>query len=176
MIEKKQLLVCFLILTSFFSSFGFIARAQDSSINPDKVKALSELPSKTSEETLFTPVSDNLVPAGTITVSPNVAIPDDAYIGTGDGNDGFGTDAGMACSTINTTAVIPSGRVVSAVSANVQLTHTWIGDLTIKLRSPDGNILTILNRPGSTVAATSSSVHSWVRRTNSGFSTRSSGG
>jgi subtilisin-like proprotein convertase family protein len=152
MIEKKQTIVCFLMFTLIFSSFSFAVRAQDSSINPDKVKALSELPPTPSEETSFTPMSDNLVPAGTITASPNLAIPDDAYIGTLDGNDGFGTDAGMACSAINTTALIPAGRVVSSVSANVRLTHTWIGDLTIKLRSPSGSILTILNRPSSTVA------------------------
>ncbi len=77
-------------------------------------------------------------------------IPDDGYIGTLDGNDGFGTDAGMACSTINTATVLPAGRAVYNTTVNVNINHTWIGDLTIKLRSPGGTILTLLNRPGST--------------------------
>ena len=150
MIRKNQLLVCFLMFAVHFSSLGFAARAQDSSINPDKVKALSE-PVETvkPDDLTFTPGSDELVPSGTITASPNVPIPDNGYIGTSDGNDGFGTDAGMTCSAINTTAFVPAGRTISSVSANVRITHTWIGDLTIKLRSPDGAILTLLNRPGS---------------------------
>ena len=151
--KKNRAVVCFLMFAVIFSSFSFGVRAQDSTINPEKLKALSEpVEPRNTDEPNFSPTGDDLVPAGSISASPNAPIPDDGYIGTGDGNDGFGTDAGMACSPINTTGLIPAGRTVAAVSANVRLTHTWIGDLTVKLRSPDGVILTILNRPGSTAA------------------------
>jgi subtilisin-like proprotein convertase family protein len=79
-----------------------------------------------------------------------VAIPDNGYIGTLDGNDGFGTDAGMACSTVNTTGLVPASSTVYNTSINVTINHTWVGDLTLKLRSPGGQILTLLNRAGST--------------------------
>lgn len=81
-----------------------------------------------------------------VTVAPNINIPDNGYTGAAPGT------GGAVCSSINLTPVVPSGVVVSNVSANVTITHTWIGDLTIKLVAPNGAILTLLNRPGSTAA------------------------
>lgn len=49
-------------------------------------------------------------------------------------------------------AIPPVGRTVERVTTSIGASHTWIGDLTIKLRSPSGTILTLLNRPGSTAA------------------------
>jgi Regulatory P domain of the subtilisin-like proprotein convertases and other proteases len=91
-----------------------------------------------------------LPPPAKFYAAPQVAIPDGGYIGILDGNDGFGTDAGMVCSTINVSNLPPSA-VVADVSVDLRLSHTWIGDLTAKLQSPNGTILTIINRPGSNV-------------------------
>jgi Regulatory P domain of the subtilisin-like proprotein convertases and other proteases len=92
---------------------------------------------------------DSTVPPAKFYAAPEAPIPDDAYIGTLDGNDAFGPDAGMTCSTIT----VPNfpGYLIHAgeVSVDLKLSHTRIGDLTVKLRSPDGTILTLLNRPGS---------------------------
>ncbi|HEY1012643.1 MAG TPA: proprotein convertase P-domain-containing protein [Herpetosiphonaceae bacterium] len=100
-----------------------------------------------------TPVPAPPAAAGSILVAAPplpATIPDNAYIGTLDGNDAFGVDAGMACLDINTTGLVPSASTIAQASAVITATHTWIGDLTLKLRSPSGQIVTILNRPGST--------------------------
>ncbi len=144
MIRKNQLLVCFLMFAVVFSSLSFAVRAQDSSINPDKVKALSEpVQEVTSGGMAFNPGDGELVPSAVFTNNTVIAIPDDAYNGS------INT---MACSTINTTQSVAAGALVAGASVEVGLDHTWIGDLTIKLRAPDGKVLTLLNRPGSTVA------------------------
>jgi uncharacterized repeat protein (TIGR01451 family) len=73
-------------------------------------------------------------------------LPDDAYIGVLDGNDGFGADAGMACDDVDTSAVIPGGTPVSSVEVQLAANHTWIGDMTVKLMSPDGTIVAMMER------------------------------
>jgi len=93
----------------------------------------------------FVSWSLNITPATRISATPAAAMPDNGYVG------GFG-GAGQACSTINTTGIIPIGSLVTEAYIDVNLTHTWVGDLTIKLQSPGGTILTVLNRPGSNVA------------------------
>jgi len=69
-----------------------------------------------------------------------IAIPDDGY---------DGTLASMACRTINRTG---TDTIVDA-SVTVEMEHTWIGDLTIKLVSPAGTVATVLSRPGSAEAS-----------------------
>ncbi|MGA9340887.1 MAG: proprotein convertase P-domain-containing protein, partial [Rhodanobacteraceae bacterium] len=71
------------------------------------------------------------------------AIPDDGY----DGSIGS-----MACTDIDTSA-IPAGDTVTHVSITTGITHTWAGDLTAKLISPDGSILGVFSRPGYTEPA-----------------------
>jgi subtilisin-like proprotein convertase family protein len=68
----------------------------------------------------------------------NLAIPDDAYTGA------LGS---MTPSTINVAAV-GTEQVISDVTVTIALDHTFVGDLTIKLQSPSGTIVTLLNRPG----------------------------
>lgn len=80
----------------------------------------------------------------TISDAPAADIPDDGYIGILDGNDGTGTDAGMACSNLDF-----SGEPASTVLdtwLEIGITHTWLGDLTVKVKSPDGSILPVLVR------------------------------
>jgi subtilisin-like proprotein convertase family protein len=67
--------------------------------------------------------------------TPNLPIPDNAYDGS------LGS---MGQSTIE---VPLTGHTVSAVSLVLQIDHTWVGDLTVKLRSPSGTILTLVDRP-----------------------------
>lgn len=79
--------------------------------------------------------------------SPGVTITDDTYIGILDGNDGFGPDAGMVCDGIDTSGVFPFGAaMVEDVSLEFGMEHTWIGDLSVKLRSPAGTILAVMER------------------------------
>ncbi|HEY8560971.1 MAG TPA: proprotein convertase P-domain-containing protein [Pyrinomonadaceae bacterium] len=141
MIKKSQILVCLLMFAVFFSSCGFAVRAQDSSVNPDKVKVLAEPMTDVAPGAVsVNPGGAELVPSAVFTNGSIVGIPDAAY---------NGTIGSMACSTINTASVVAPGTLVAGVSVNVALDHTWIGDLTIKLRAPDGKVLTLLNRPGS---------------------------
>lgn len=72
---------------------------------------------------------------------PN-SVPDDGYVG------GFG-GVGQLCSTM-TIPTLSGGNTVQGVFVGVTMSHTWVGDLTMKLRSPSGTIFTFLNRPGST--------------------------
>jgi len=94
---------------------------------------------------------DNITPLATATKSfthnPNLSIIDDGYIGVGDGNDGFGADAGMVCDLIDTSGIIPKHFKVDKVSIDIGMTHTWLGDITLKLQSPEGTILALVERP-----------------------------
>lgn len=66
-------------------------------------------------------------------------IPDGAYDGT------LGT---MACFPV----AVPAGTVQD-VQLEIGLTHTWIGDLTVKLQSPTGTTIGLMSRPGLVEAA-----------------------
>jgi subtilisin-like proprotein convertase family protein len=76
--------------------------------------------------------------------SPNVAIGDDLYMGTLANPEGFGVAAGMTCTTMTFSGGITN---ISDVEMDLALTHTWIGDLTVKLQSPAGTIVAPLVRP-----------------------------
>lgn len=67
----------------------------------------------------------------------NISVPDNLYDGT------LGS---MSSSTI----VVPSvgADTITGLTVDVGMSHTWVGDLTIKLVSPSGSLLTLLNRPG----------------------------
>jgi subtilisin-like proprotein convertase family protein/uncharacterized protein YjdB len=43
---------------------------------------------------------------------------------------------------------IPSGAVVTGVSATINMTHTWDGDMILNLTAPNGNTLNLFNRHG----------------------------
>lgn len=40
------------------------------------------------------------------------------------------------------------GNIITDIDVTIGMSHTWIGDLTIKLVSPGGTVLTLLSRPG----------------------------
>lgn len=52
-----------------------------------------------------------------------------------------------ASSTISVSG-IPADAVVTGVSVNFNITHTYDGDLILNLRAPNGNILNLVNRRG----------------------------
>jgi len=52
---------------------------------------------------------------------------------------GGSSNAGAACA---------SGDTVATTTVQVAMSHTWIGDLTIKLISPAGTPITLVSRPG----------------------------
>lgn len=73
----------------------------------------------------------------------NAAIVDDAYKGTIDT---------MNCAMVD----LPDNglNVIAGVKVdNVKITHTWIGDLTVKLVSPDNTVITLQSRAGVAEAA-----------------------
>ena len=71
------------------------------------------------------PVGSALTPSGL-----PLAIPDNVPAGT------------------TSTLSVASNVVLTDVNVRVQITHTWVGDLFIKLRSPLGTEVTLLDRPG----------------------------
>lgn len=73
----------------------------------------------------------------TLNSAPALNIPDGNY---------DGTIASMTCDTIN--AALPGGEQVTNVTVSMGIDHTWSGDLTAKLISPDASILTLFSRPG----------------------------
>ncbi len=78
-------------------------------------------------------------PPGTFCYTgPSHPIPDNGY---------NGTTASMASATITFPV---QGTITNVQVLNLAVTHTWIGDLTIKLISPTLTVITMLNRPGST--------------------------
>ena len=64
-----------------------------------------------------------------------LAVPDNAY---------NGNTASMACHTLN----VPSFGTVDDVSVQVAMSHSYVGDLTIKLISPASTVATLVSRPG----------------------------
>jgi len=51
---------------------------------------------------------------------------------------------------MGSSAIAVSGVVGTAtdISVDVTINHTWIGDLVLKLVSPDGDTLTLMSRAG----------------------------
>lgn len=66
-----------------------------------------------------------------------LAVPDNGY---------NGTQGSMLCNTL----AVPSGGgdTVASVTVNVAMVHSFVGDLTIKLISPTGSVVTLVSRPG----------------------------
>ena len=65
----------------------------------------------------------------------DLPIPDNGY---------NGSQASMVCVDL---MALKSG-VVTNVTVKVAIDHAWLGELTIKLYSPDQKVLTLMNRPG----------------------------
>ena len=67
----------------------------------------------------------------------NMVIVDDNY---------DGTKGSMACASFN---VVANGiDRVDSIEAKVGIDHAWVGDLVIKVFSPEGTVITVLSRPG----------------------------
>ncbi|HEY0973852.1 MAG TPA: choice-of-anchor D domain-containing protein [Solimonas sp.] len=79
--------------------------------------------------------------AVTLTATPNLAIPD---------NNGPGV-----CSTI---AVAGAGNVTQA-QVEVSIDHPWVGDLNVRLNSPLGTQVVLVNRPGNPATSFGSSAN-----------------
>ena len=84
--------------------------------------------SPTPSATPATPISNVCAP---IRVTPNVRIPDNSQAFT--------------CVKLPVAAL---GRVAAGMRVQVGVTHTFISDLRMQLRSPSGQIITLMNRPG----------------------------
>jgi subtilisin-like proprotein convertase family protein len=68
---------------------------------------------------------------------PDSEIPDATY---------NGTVGSMGAYAIDLSA-LPRGHVVRTMAVVLRISHTYVGDLTIKLRSPEGTLLTLMERP-----------------------------
>jgi subtilisin-like proprotein convertase family protein len=69
-------------------------------------------------------------------------------LGSGAGDDGYnGTLGTMGSSAIAVSGV--SGASVINIEVDVNINHTWVGDLILKLQAPNGDLLTLVSRPGS---------------------------
>ncbi len=84
----------------------------------------------------------DFAPAGTggsasFSSTPAAAIPDNAY---------NGSLASMVCDVIDASS-IPAGTTISDVTVETVVAHTWVGDLTFKLQTPDGTVLALVERP-----------------------------
>ena len=79
--------------------------------------------------------------AQTYTAGPGLAlaIPDNGY---------NGTQGSMGCSTIAVASGGGGGDTVATTTVQVAQSHTFVGDLTIKLFSPAGTPITLVSRPG----------------------------
>ncbi|MFU8832973.1 MAG: hypothetical protein ACNA7J_12585, partial [Wenzhouxiangella sp.] len=73
-----------------------------------------------------------------ITSTPSASIPDGEF---------DGSLASMVCDIIDASS-IPAESTIADVEIGVAIDHTWIGDLVIKLQTPDESILGVLSRPG----------------------------
>lgn len=60
-------------------------------------------------------------------------------------------DTNPVLSSIDTAASFGPGWLVTSVSLDVVLDHTWVGDLAIELFSPTGTELQLMARPGTAI-------------------------
>ncbi len=74
------------------------------------------------------------------TLAGPLDIPDDGHDGT---LGSFVTDT----ITVTGHTSVP-GLVISDISVDIAVTHTWIGDLTLMLQTPDGSFVGLMSRPG----------------------------
>lgn len=51
-------------------------------------------------------------------------------------------------STVTSELVMAADAIITDVNVEVDIKHSWVGDLTIELRSPNGTTVTLLDRPG----------------------------
>jgi|GEM_PF-133836 len=63
---------------------------------------------------------------------------------TNDNNVTISTSAG----TISSTITVPNGASIQSVTLSTVITHSWIGDIDGTLTSPQGNAITVFERPG----------------------------
>ena len=70
-------------------------------------------------------------------------IPDDAY---------DGTLPSMFASAVTVPAGEPGGDIIADIWLEIDMSHTWVGDLVIKLDGPAG-LMTLMSRPGLDEAA-----------------------
>lgn len=75
------------------------------------------------------PVTMPAVTSGTL----SVAVPDDSPVGS--------------THTLSVTGV-PAGASIVSMSVNINLTHTWVNDMVLNLRAPNGRIINLFNRDG----------------------------
>jgi uncharacterized protein YjdB/subtilisin-like proprotein convertase family protein len=55
---------------------------------------------------------------------------------------------GAAALSSLTASSIPAGATITGISVNFNMNHTWVGDMRINLRSPNGQILNLFNQVG----------------------------
>lgn len=57
-------------------------------------------------------------------------------------------DASAVGATSTLAVPLPSGAVITSMSVNFNMTHTWVSDMVINLRAPNGNVLNLVNQRG----------------------------
>ena len=93
--------------------------------------------------------------SSTTSVTVSTAVPTDCAGATPPGDHPFSA-VGLPASIPdnNTTGVrvniaVPSGLTIQKVTVSTNITHTFRGDLVVQVVAPNGQIATLLNRPGS---------------------------
>ncbi len=80
---------------------------------------------------LLTSFMSNTASAIDICTQPNTPIPDN------------GTEV-----SIPIFYIADDNEVVESIEVDLTMSHEWVGDLLIRLRAPDGTVITLLDRPG----------------------------
>lgn len=57
-------------------------------------------------------------------------------------------DASAVGATSTLAVPLPAGASVTSMSVNFNMTHTWVSDMVINLRAPNGNVLNLVNQRG----------------------------
>jgi subtilisin-like proprotein convertase family protein len=57
-------------------------------------------------------------------------------------------DASAAGVTHSLPVTLPAGATITGVSVNFNMTHTWLSDMVVNLRAPNGQVLNLVNRRG----------------------------
>lgn len=110
----------------------------------------------TATATVNTRPSTPVVAPASVTICVGAVTPLTAASGSGSANASSGTinvsipDNNVAgANHVQSLAGVPAGASVTGIRVNFTITHTFDGDLRINLKAPNGNVLNLVNRRGS---------------------------
>jgi subtilisin-like proprotein convertase family protein len=141
------------------TSYNFVAGTHDITLNttsPQDPEVLNDTLKRTvmvnpnPPVPVITPAAPQVCLGNSVQLTVPTPAPANATSTTSSGAISVAVPDGVAAGTTSTLNVtgIPAGATITGISVNMNLTHTWISDMSIGLKAPNGRILNLFNQKG----------------------------